>query len=139
MHSCSHSRGIWIGFRCWPMSYHRFMPSSKIKGSLCCNHQRVLLCSHARKYHCTSLPVPDTERDTYRVSTYICDKKNARGSNSSGKTLKERNSTLDDATFACTAKLVIRFDGKNFLSCLRSRGHQSQGSPTNGPKRDNES
>jgi MULE transposase domain len=83
-----------------------------------CKNQRVLICSHARKYHPKAVPckMEDMEMDTttYRVTTYIGDKKNARGSKSSGKALKRRTSTLRDSGCACTAKLVIRLDQLSF-------------------------
>ena len=97
-----------------------------------CKHQRVLLCSHARKYHRSSVPactMDETRTDTYRVTTYIGDKRNARGINSSGKASKRRNSTLRDAIFACTAKLVIRFYENSFYLVCGLGDNNHKGHP----------
>ena len=100
------------------------MQSCKIPGSLCTHiqwkcwkrMQRVLICINARKYHpvSESCTMEDTGCNNYRVTTYIGDKKNLRGSNSSGKASKRRNSTLRDCRRTCSAKIVIRFDDFSF-------------------------
>ena len=80
-----------------------------------CKHQQVLLCSHGRKYHHTILTEEEEiETDKYRVTTYIGDKKNARGSNGSGKALQRRNSTLRNTRCTCSAKIVIPLDKLSF-------------------------
>ena len=84
-----------------------------------CKHQRVLQCSYARKYqpHRPTQLVPES----YRVSTYIGDKKNARGSNSSGKAMPRRASTRRPAgCCTCSVRIVLQVDHFSFhLVCGR--------------------
>ena len=68
----------------------------------------VLLCSNGRTYH---HHLKGAKIDsTYRVTTYIGDKKMARGSNNSGKGLQRRYCTQRKTRCTCSAKIVIRLD-----------------------------
>ena len=102
--------------------------------------QRKLLCSNGRKYYRRSsdddeVPSSTTEgtgSEHYRLTTYVADKKNSRGSNNSGKALKRRNSTQRSATNTCPAQIVIRLDHNSVflvcgLGCNNHKGHPPMG------------
>ena len=84
--------------------------------------QRVLVCSHGRRHYPRSsdvgepaatskLPHADTP---YRITTYIGDKKNARGTNASGKAGPRRCSTQRKTLSVCPAQIKIRLDHSSY-------------------------
>ena len=90
-----------------------------------------MLCSNGRKYHrCLEGAKADS---TYRVTTYVGDKKNARGSNNSGKALQQRNCTQRDTRCTCSAKIVIRLDQYNFHLVCRVGDNKHRGHPPMAP------
>jgi hypothetical protein len=91
-----------------------------------CKDQRVLLCSNGRKYH---QRLDGAQADAYRVTTYIGDKKNCRGSNNSGKALRRRNCTQRDTRCTCSAKIVIRLDQYSFHLVCGVGDNQHRGHP----------
>ena len=91
-----------------------------------CKDQRVLLCSNGRKYH---QRLDGAQADAYRVTTYIGDKKNSRGSNNSGKALRRRNCTQRDTRCTCSAKIVIRLDQYSFHLVCGVGDNQHRGHP----------
>jgi hypothetical protein len=91
-----------------------------------CKDQRVLLCSNGRKYH-HRLDV--AQADANRVTTYIGDKRNSRGSNNSGKALRRRNCTQRDTRCTCSAKIVIRLDQYSFHLVCGVGDNQHRGHP----------
>ena len=96
-----------------------------------CKDQRVLLCSNGRKYHrCLEGAKADS---TYRVTTYVGDKKNARGSNNSGKALQRRNCTQRDTRCTCSAKIVIRLDQYSFYLVCGVGDNNHRGHPPMAP------
>ena len=84
---------------------------------------RVLLCSNGRRYvpAVSSLQgamistVTGTDPGSYRKTTYIADKKNSRGCNSSGKALVRRKSTRRNTKCTCPAKIIIQVDKMSFF------------------------
>jgi MULE transposase domain len=98
--------------------------------------QRVLLCSNGRRYCPPSsekteaaVAMEGIESESYRVTTYIGDKKNSRGSNSSGEPMKKRSSTLRDTTCTCPARITIRLDENSFFLVCGLGDNQHKGHP----------
>ncbi len=81
---------------------------------------------HGRKYH---QRLDGAQADAYRVTTYIGDKKNCRGSNNSGKALRRRNCTQRDTRCTCSAKIVIRLDQYSFHLVCGVGDNQHRGHP----------
>ena len=93
-----------------------------------CKDQHVLLCSNDRKYH-HHLKGSKAPGNTYHATTYIGDKKNAQGSNNSGKALKHRNCMQCNTSCTCSANIVIRLDQYSFhlLVCgVGDNNHRGQ-------------
>ena len=98
--------------------------------------QRVLLCSNGRKYYpplseqgVTTSTMEGNDTESYRLTSYIGDKKNSRGSNSSGKALRRRNSTQRNTTCTCPAKIVIRLDERSFFLVCGLGDNNHKGHP----------
>jgi hypothetical protein len=77
--------------------------------------QHILTWNNFRKYlfedgGMSSTLNKGTGTDSYRVTTYTGDKKNACGCNSSGLALKQHNSTLRHTSCTCHAKFKLRMD-----------------------------
>jgi len=96
--------------------------------------QRVLKCSNFRQYSseeggmsCTLNQ--STGTDSYRVTTYTGDKKNARGCKSSGIGLKRRNSTLRGTSCTCRVKFTLRIDHNSFFLVCGIGNNEHTGHP----------
>jgi hypothetical protein len=96
--------------------------------------QHILKCSNFRKYlfkegGMSSTLNEVTGTDSYHVTTYTGDKKNARGCNSSGLALKRRNSTLRHTSCTCRAKFTLRMDHDSFFLVCGFGENQHTGHP----------
>ena len=96
--------------------------------------QRILKCSNFRKYSfeqggMSSTLNQCTGTNIYRVTTYDGDKKNARGSKSSGLALKRHNSTLRHTSCTCCAKFTLRMDHNSFFLVCGFGENQHTGHP----------
>ncbi|KAI2494665.1 hypothetical protein MHU86_19844 [Fragilaria crotonensis] len=96
--------------------------------------QRILKCSNFRKYSSdqggmSSILNESTGTDSYRVTTYTGDKKNARGCKSSGVALKRRNSTLRGTSCTCRVKFTLRIDHNSFFLVCGIGNNQHTGHP----------
>jgi hypothetical protein len=100
---------------------------------------RILKCSKFRNYSPSSFEqggMPSTMNqdtgtgtDPYRVTTYTGDKKNARGCNGSGKSMKRRSTTLRNNPCTCRAKFTLRFDANSFFMVCGIGENQHSGHP----------
>lgn len=100
-----------------------------------CLKQRVLKCSHYRKYLHPILDAEDIRTsqfqltgsdNTYRVTTYSCDKKNSRVA---GLSSKRRTSTLRHTSATCRAKFTLRLDDNSFFFVCGIGDNQHTGHP----------
>ena len=97
--------------------------------------QRVLKCSNFCKYLSelggnSSTLNQGTGTDSYRVTTYTGNKKNARGCKSSGLSLKRWNSTLRHSTSCtCRVKFTLRIDSNSFFLVWGIGENQHAGHP----------
>jgi MULE transposase domain len=99
--------------------------------------QRQLKCSNFRKYlveqeqeqENSITPNQGTGSESYRVSSYTGDKKNARGCKSSGLSLKRRNSTLRHTSCTCRVKFTLRSDQNSFFLVCGIGENQHTGHP----------
>ena len=109
-------------------------PTNVTDVGLLLTDQRVLKCSNFRKYSSeqggmSSTLNQSTGTDSYRVTTYIGDKKNARGCKSSGIALKRRNSTLRGTSCTCRVKFTLRIDHNSFFLVCGIGDNQHTGHP----------
>jgi hypothetical protein len=96
--------------------------------------QRILKCTNFCKYlseqgGISSALNQGTGTDSYHVTTYTEDKKNARGCKSSGLALKRHNSTLQGTSCTCCAKFTLRIDHNSFFRVCGIGDNQHTGHP----------
>ena len=96
--------------------------------------QRILKCSNFRKYlpeqgGISSTLNQGTGTDSYHVTTYTGDKKNARGCKSSGLALKRCNSALRGTSCTCRAKFTLGIDHNSFFLVCGIGDNQHTGHP----------
>jgi hypothetical protein len=99
------------------------------------SEQHIFKCSNFRKYWSeeggiSSALNQGTGTNSYGVTTYTGDKKNARGCKSSGLALKRRNSTLCSTFCTCCAKFTLRIDHNSFLLVCGIGDNQHNGHPS---------
>ena len=87
------------------------------------SEQRILKCSNFHNYlseqgGISSALNQGNGTDSYRITTYTGDKKNASGCKSSGLSLKRRNSTLCDTSCTCCVKFTLQIDHNSIFSTL---------------------
>ena len=70
-----------------------------------------------------------TGTNSYCVTTYTGDKKNARGCKSSGIGLKRRNSTLRGTSCTCRVKFTLRIDHNSFFLVCGIGNNEHTGHP----------
>ena len=99
---------------------------------------RILKCSKFRNYSPSSsfeqggmscTLNQGTGADTYRVTSYTGDKKNARGTKGSGLAMKRRITTLRNNPCTCRAKFTLRFDNNSFFMVCGIGENQHSGHP----------
>jgi MULE transposase domain len=96
--------------------------------------QRRLKCSNFRMYSFEQgenllTPNQGSATASYRATSYIGDKKNARGCKSSGLALKRRNSTLRHTSCTCRVKFTLRIDQNSFFLVCGIGDNQHTGHP----------
>jgi hypothetical protein len=103
--------------------------------NLVLTEQCILKCSNFCKYlsergGISSALNQGTGTDSYRVTTYTGDKKDARGCKSSaGLALKRRNSTLRGTSYTCCAKFTLQIDHNSFFLVYGIGDNQHTGHP----------
>ena len=98
------------------------------------SEQHILKCSNFRKYFSeqggnSSTLIQGTGTDSYCITTYTGDKKNACGYKSSGLALKRLNSTLRNTSCTCCVKFTLWIDHDSFFLVCGIGENQHTGHP----------